>query len=400
MFWVFLGALAVSACTSTTDSADVPATPASAAGQQRSSVQTSSSVPPAAPSTTVPQTTSTVASTVTTTVTPTTSASLAGTTTVPPSPSTSLAGTTTLPELDVFNPSCVVRADVPGSLDLLDVGDAGVEVRIRSVGRDDFLGRGLLAGDLVDVCVDNRVNDVSGESRIGRNDPIVAAAVLDDVVQQQELLNQLFAGFAISELDVDGVSGPQTRQRLCAARLALGLPTSTTDMQPGTAEHLQLFSTETLPTPASTAVESERWILIDRTCQIMFLGEGGDTINVFATSTGTEGFETRDQDRVSAFRFNPASDNGGWHDSTDYPVGVDNPLNGNMYKPLYFDLGQAIHGANRVPTSPASKGCARLRVQDQITLLDWLGLDEATSSIWKANEIRVTVNVQGEYIPR
>jgi lipoprotein-anchoring transpeptidase ErfK/SrfK len=300
----------------------------------------------------------------------------------------------------VFNPSCVVRADVPGSLDLLDVGDAGVEVRIRSVGRDDFLGRGLLAGDLVDVCVDNRVNDVSGESRIGRNDPIVAAAVLDDVVQQQELLNQLFAGFAISELDVDGVSGPQTRQRLCAARLALGLPTSTTDMQPGTAEHLQLFSTETLPTPASTAVESERWILIDRTCQIMFLGEGGDTINVFATSTGTEGFETCDQDRVSAFRFNPASDNGGWHDSTDYPVGVDNPLNGNTYKPLYFDLGQAIHGANRVPTSPASKGCARLRVQDQITLLNWLGLDEATSSIWKANEIRVTVNVQGEYIPR
>ena len=36
-----------------------------------------------------------------------------------------------------------------------------------------------------------------------------------------------------------------------------------------------------------------------------------------------------------------------------------------MYKPLYFDNGQAIHGANTVPTSPASHGCARLRVHDQ-----------------------------------
>jgi hypothetical protein len=301
----------------------------------------------------------------------------------------------------VFNPGCVVRAEASGSLDLLDVAETGVEVSGFDLWvENDFLGRGLVAGDLVDVCLDNRVDDVSGEARIGRSDPIVAVAVLDDVRRQQEKLNQLFGNFSIAELDVDGVSGPQTRQRLCAARLALAMPTSTTDMQPGTAEHLQLFSTDGLPTPASTAIESERWILIDRTCQIMFIGEGSDTINVFATSTGTEGFETRDQDRVDAFRFNPASDNGGWHDSSEFPVGVDNPLNGNMYKPLYFDLGQAIHGANNVPTAPASKGCARLRVQDQITLLDWLGLNEATSSIWKASEIRVTVNVQCEYIPR
>ena len=43
------------------------------------------------------------------------------------------------------------------------------------------------------------------------------------------------------------------------------------------------------------------------------------------------------------FRYDPATDNGGWHDSASYPVEVDNPLNGNMYKPLYFnDDGQAI----------------------------------------------------------
>ena len=63
-----------------------------------------------------------------------------------------------------------------------------------------------------------------------------------------------------------------------------------------------------------------------------------------------------------------------------YPVAEDNPLNGNMYKPLYFDRGQAIHGANNVPTSPQSKGCARLRVEHQDMLLYWLGLSEPTSS--------------------
>jgi hypothetical protein len=65
-----------------------------------------------------------------------------------------------------------------------------------------------------------------------------------------------------------------------------------------------------------------------------------------------------------------------------------------MYKPLYFDRGQAIHGANNVPTSPASKGCARLRVEHQDLLVQWLGLADSgpTNS---TSRIGVTVNVQG-----
>ena len=95
----------------------------------------------------------------------------------------------------------------------------------------------------------------------------------------------------------------------------------------------------------------------------MFIGAGSDTEFIFPTSTGSEGFETRDQDRADAFRFNPALDNGGWHDSSEFPVGVDNPLNGNLYKPLYFDLGQAIHGANNVPPTPrarAARACVSM----------------------------------------
>ena len=97
------------------------------------------------------------------------------------------------------------------------------------------------------------------------------------------------------------------------------------------------------------------------------------------------------------FRFDPAVDNNGWHNSTDFPVPIDNPLNGNMYRPLYFDGGQAIHGANNVPTSPQSKGCARLRVTHMDALVGWLGLSDAQAPIWNEDRIAVTVNVQGEY---
>ena len=68
-----------------------------------------------------------------------------------------------------------------------------------------------------------------------------------------------------------------------------------------------------------------------------------------------------------------------------------------MYMPLYFDNGQAIHGANNVPTDPRSKGCARLRVENQDALIDWLGLRDAGGPIWNADRINLAVSVQGRY---
>lgn len=100
------------------------------------------------------------------------------------------------------------------------------------------------------------------------------------------------------------------------------------------------------------------------------------------------------------YRYNPASANNGWHDSTTFPAAEDNPLNGNMYKPLYFDRGQAIHGANNVPTSPQSKGCARLRVNHMDMLVDWLGLGGLTSPTYDRGRMNVTVNVQGAFVWR
>ena len=199
-------------------------------------------------------------------------------------------------------------------------------------------------------------------------------------------------------MTVDGDSGRLTEQQLCAARVALGMPISRADMEPGGAEEQALMAATSVGVPPSAPTWAGRWVLIDKTCQVIFAGEGAERlVFVFQTSTGSSGYETRDQNGSAVFRFDPARGNNGWHNSYDYPVAGDNPLNGNMYKPLYFDNGQAIHGANNVPTNPRSKGCARLQVPNQDALIGWLGLQDAGQPIWDANDIGLIVNAQGDY---
>jgi lipoprotein-anchoring transpeptidase ErfK/SrfK len=224
------------------------------------------------------------------------------------------------------------------------------------------------------------------------------AASPTDVAAQQNQLNALFDGLGLPTLVADGQSGSLTEQQLCAARVSLGLPISRNDMAPGSAEAQALMSASSLSTPSTAPVQAGRWVLVDQTCQVMFIGDGPNHIQfVFQTSTGMSGYRTRNQTASRVFRYDPATANGGWHDSTDFPAAGDNPLNGNMYKPLYFSNGEAIHGANSVPTSPASHGCARLHVANQNQLVDWLGLGGVTSQIWSTSRIGLTVTVQGSY---
>lgn len=255
----------------------------------------------------------------------------------------------------------------------------------------------LESGQLLDVCVDNGVDDIDGSARTERN----SVLVVREVKAQQAKLNEIFEGYGIRELLVDGISGPVTRQRLCAFRLAAGLPVGTHDMAAGSDEEQALMDATTLPIPFTSSILSPRWVLIDQSCQIMFVGVGAERVDfVFPTSTGIPQFRTRDQNRSQVFKYDPAIDNGGWHNSRTYPAAEDNPVNGNMYKPLYFDGGQAIHGANNVPRSPASHGCARLRLEDMDALVNWLGLGDAGGVTYNEGRINLTVNVQGSYVSR
>ncbi|MFP5489749.1 MAG: L,D-transpeptidase family protein [Acidimicrobiia bacterium] len=311
------------------------------------------------------------------------------TTTIPPAPMPDEAGTS-----PAVNLVCTVTVLEGETLRTIAERYDDETIDLTSIVAENALtSTDVAAGTVLDICPGNGLDDVTGTERV-----VAGASVLTGVEAQQEQLNRLFDGLGIEPLLVDGISGPVTRQRLCTARLALGLPTSTADLEPGSQEEALLFATETLPIPYTSAILSERWILIDLTCQIMFVGRGAEAVDfVFPTSTGQAEFPTRPQDRTRAFRYNPVLHNNGWHNSTTYPVAADNPLNGNMYKPLYFDGGQAIHGANNVPRSPASHGCARLRVGDQDRLVEWLGLAGIDGHTNDPDRIAVTVNVQGTW---
>jgi hypothetical protein len=350
-----------------------------------------------APTNASTSTTTTAPTTSTTQPPDTTSSTSTSTTSTTTSTTTTTTTTTTLPPLDVYDPACVVEVQPgEGLLQIVDRFDDDTVDAETVVAENGLATEVLEPGQLLDVCVDNGLNDIDGTTRTDRN----AVLVRREVQAQQTKLNELFAGYGIRELLVDGISGPVTRQRLCAFRLASGLPVSTADMAAGSAEEQLLMATATLPTPFTSALLAPRWALVDETCQIMFVGVGTERLQfVFPTSSGLAEFPTRPQNRSRAFKYDPALDNGGWHDSTSYPAAEDNPLNGNMYKPLYFDGGQAIHGANNVPTSPASHGCLRLRVDHMDLLIGWLGLGDAGGVTYDKGRINLAVNVQGEYVP-
>jgi LysM repeat protein len=346
----------------------------------------------ASPLTESPQAPSTVAPTTTTPApTPTTPQSSSTTT-------TTTTTTTTEPPLAVYDPACVVQVQPGESLGGIATSRADEIVTIAAIQAENGLVDDLVVpGQLLDVCIDNGLDDVTGEQRLERNAAVLAAETFLSVANQQAKLNELLTPYGFPEMPVDGDSGPVTRRGLCAARLALGLPVNRSDMEPGSVEEQFLLATATLPIPPNVATDG-RWIFIDLTCQVMLAGEGPDRlVHVFPTSTGEAGYETRLQERARAFRFNPALGNGGWHNSSTYPVEADNPLNGNMYKPLYFDRGQAIHGANNVPTSPQSKGCARLRPSHQDALVSWLGLADLAGPTGSRDRINATVTVRGAY---
>ncbi len=297
------------------------------------------------------------------TAAPTTTAEAPGTTV--PAPASSTTTTTTEPPLAVYDPACVVQVQPGDSLGGIATSRADEIVTIAAIQAENALPDDLVVPDqLLDVCIDNGLDDITGEQRLERNAAIVAAETFLAVTDQQAKLNELLTPYGFPEMPVDGESGPVTRRGLSAARLALGLPVNRSDMEPGSVEEQFLLAATALPIPPNVATDG-RWIFIDLTCQVMLTGEGFDRlVHVFPTSTGEAGYETRLQERTRAFRYNPALNNGGWHESSLYPVADDNPLNGNMYKPLYFDRGQAIPTARTTcPPARRAKGapaCARI----------------------------------------
>jgi hypothetical protein len=291
--------------------------------------------------------------------------------------------TTTVPE-----PVCVVTAQPGDSLTAIAERNG---ITLEQLVQENLLDPTavFLPGHEFDVCVGDGVDP---------SDPTLIEPEPVAVMRQQIELNELFATTSMLPLGIDGDSGQLTRQAICAARMALGLPVHSRHLVPGSEEETTIFAATEIGIPVGAPTDAAKWILVDQTCQVIFIGEGDDrVVDVFPTSTGSEGHETFNV-RARAFRFDPALDNEGWHDSSSFPVTVDNPLNGNMYKPIYFNDGQAIHGAEFIPPYPRSKGCARTFPKHQDMIIEWLGLQTMTEATWKAQDIGVTVLVRGRYV--
>lgn len=329
--------------------------------------------------------------------------------------------TTVVPE--VINPCVIIiqKGDTVSKIALTASQPSGEPVSDQQLKAENNLAsvNHIEIGDHFDICV-NGINDITGETLATTTTTIEATTTIPletttvpppvdttpaidpatlptGVAAQQTKLNQLFLGLGMPELVVDDSSGPRTEQQLCAARVALGLPISRADMVPGSPEEQALMFAQSLPIPSTAATDDDRWVVIDQICQVQFLGESSQRLAyVFPTSTGKADYPTRNG-VTQAHRYDPATLNGGWHDSTDFPATDDNPLNGNMYKPVYFSKGQAIHGANDVPLEPASHGCARLAIENQEQFITWLGLQDVVDETWNVNVINLTVTVQGDY---
>ena len=171
------------------------------------------------------------------------------------------------------------------------------------------------------------------------------ASVDEDVLEAQQTMNELMPRIDLAE---DGIDGPRTQQALCGLRRLYGH----SDVHRGslTAADLEVLrSNGALTTPN----HGDSYISVDRTCQLVYLAQGGEWVAVMAASTGRAGQETPVMTNTVDWK------RPGWHTSSLYPASEP-----NMYNTVYYHGPYAIHGSHYVPPYPASAGCVRLSPAD------------------------------------
>ncbi len=147
------------------------------------------------PTTDPPVTSSTSTTTTTSTTIPSTTTTEATTTTstAPPLPATA-------------NPPCVVAINPGDTLEVIVAAVASDTVSVESLQAENEIvdPASIAPGGFLDICIGNAMNDVSGEQRVP---PTTVPPALAGVQAQQQKLNELFAGYGLPPLAVDGDSG-------------------------------------------------------------------------------------------------------------------------------------------------------------------------------------------------
>ncbi|HEY4331289.1 MAG TPA: L,D-transpeptidase, partial [Ilumatobacteraceae bacterium] len=125
-----------------------------------------------------------------------------------------------------------------------------------------------------------------------------------------------------------------------------------------------LFMTN-LDTKAHGQTDTGTLVEVDKGRQLLFFVVDGKTQYVFNTSTGKNvPYSEEDKNVPGQIDTGDAvTYDGLWKVNRERPVGWWAGDLGQIYRPKYFNGGEAIHGSNSVPNYPASHGCVRVTVQ-------------------------------------
>ncbi len=159
-------------------------------------------------------------------------------------------------------------------------------------------------------------------------------------------VQQAIAELGIPVGEVDGKWGQRTRQGFCIWRELTGR--SVDRNYPIEIEQYAIMNTKRLVLPEDFIVG----LNISKTCQsaVWVKNRAKTDYKITIASTGAQGFETGD----GYFKVNWKVDR--WYESIAYPDGW-------MYRPLFFNAGEAVHGSEFdewVWWYPASHGCVRM----------------------------------------
>lgn len=236
------------------------------------------------------------------------------------------------------------------TFDLLAASDLTRRSVLR--GSAGVLGAGLLMG----------IGGVATAERSVAAEPLLRKGSRGSAVTTlQKRLNN--AGYWTGS--ADGVFGHLTQQAVWAVQKANGL---TRDAVVGPATRRALAEGG-VPSPAAGGGNR---LEVHLRRQLILVVRGGATKEVYNTSTGNGEYYWYDGKRYRATT--PT----GWYRvfSTHTNGWQWGPL-GNLYRPMYFNGGIAVHGSNSIPAYPASHGCCRLSTaaMDRVWSKGYLAMD-------------------------
>jgi len=166
-------------------------------------------------------------------------------------------------------------------------------------------------------------------------------------------LQQRLADLHYDVGDVDGRFGPGTEQGVIAFQKVTGLARTGR----ATDDVLAALAGAGTPSPLVPGGGGDR-VEIDLPRQVLFLYRGGSLARTIMISTGSGRHYCE-----KGLCGDAVTPGGSYHVGTKIRGLHISPL-GELWNPLFFNGGIAIHGSPSVPTYPASHGCVRIPMSD------------------------------------